>query len=535
MATSSSVCWAGPAVGVKARAAGRPWRPREFIPRLPRLPCLLGSPLITSPANKIHPRHLNMASSPQQSDYGTTPETESSGSPIIPPLGIHDLTFLDGVNEELLGFRPEIRCIHPANRWFKDPRQTAPRLRSRRTILRELFQELTSMSSYYHEILSRYRSWDDPALMAQEDRATRDCLFPQFTRLPAELRMHIWQYSVPRRMLDPREEWSRVTPNSRLSVPHVARVCRESRDAVFRMGTKVLVTLETDLAGHPDVNCLVDAPFGFMTAKDIVIHFQGMSMTEPAGDDDEDDVHNNDVPIYTVSTIARGMGCEAVAAYWPHPSDTLRWRNHYRSQRFDPVIEQWAFLRDSEEMKTLFVLARRPIVLVLPLDENGRDSTETVEGDGSPRDSLTNETATQIFVDLYDDQRLAEITSLETEPGSDTTPRFSMEQAHLQIGLCLNCERSRWEHYHKVWVESFWLTLAEHKLDDEEFNAVFPPGVPYNPAHSWVREQLRDAPQFKPAVIFNIFHNIRPGPSCSAEAGEGMGEYQRGTKGEAEG
>jgi hypothetical protein len=295
------------------------------------------------------------------------------------------------------------------------------------------------------------------------------------------------------------------------------------------MGTKVLVTLETDLAGHPDINCLVDAPFGFMTAKDIVVHFSGMSMTEPVEDEDEDDVHNNGVPIYTVSTIARGMGSEAVAAYWPHPSDTLRWRDHFRSQRFDPVVEQWAFLRDSEEMKTLFVLVRRPIVLILPLDEkplyeNGEDSTETAEGDGSHHDSLTNETAMQIFVDLYDDQRLAEITSLETEPGSDTTPRFSMDNPHLQIGLCLNCERSRWENYHKAWVESFWLTLAEHQLDDGEFNAVFPPGVPYNPTHPWVHEQLRNAPQFKPAVIFNLFHNIRPAPSRSRRPKKGVGE-----------
>jgi len=54
--------------------------------------------------------------------------------------------------------------------------------------------------------------------------------------------------------------------------------------------------------------------------------------------------------------------------------------------------------------------------------------------------------ASNILVDLYDDQGLAELLSLDTVIGSDPRPRYTLDPEYewgfSDQGRCLNCERA---------------------------------------------------------------------------------------------
>jgi hypothetical protein len=116
-------------------------------------------------------------------------------------------------------------------------------------------------------------------------------------------------------------------------------------------------------------------------------------------------------------------------------------------------------------------------------------------------------TEVQLLVDLYDDCRLADISSLETpSPESDdNTPRYAAPSVR-NPGLCLNCERVQWELNVQLQVKCQWLEQFEDELDEATQDFVFASGmnIPYNIHHPWVEAKLRDASEFRPAVLIYL-------------------------------
>jgi len=137
-------------------------------------------------------------------------------------------------------------CIHPASSLFTDPRPPHLRepLRTRRAILWELLNEYTAMNKYHQDCLHHLvDSHLDPLV----GTGTRDLsvvlpevqvqrTFPNFTRLPAELRSRIWLEALPTgRVLN----LGMVHKGLQLPVPQIAFTCREAYEVIMHIGVRI--------------------------------------------------------------------------------------------------------------------------------------------------------------------------------------------------------------------------------------------------------------------------------------------------------
>lgn len=95
------------------------------------------------------------------------------------------------------------------------------------------------------------------ALTRTVETLSQPARFSQFSRLPPEIRIRIWQLSVPRRLVtvvtdnldsDPRSRFMRV--NLSHGPPAVAMVCRESRQEVRRFGARMWPLADTCTGGR---------------------------------------------------------------------------------------------------------------------------------------------------------------------------------------------------------------------------------------------------------------------------------------------
>ncbi|KAL4951457.1 hypothetical protein BDW69DRAFT_186358 [Aspergillus filifer] len=121
-----------------------------------------------------------------------------------------------------------------------------------------------------------------------------------------------------------------------------------------------------------------------------------------------------------------------------------------------------------------------------------------------------DEEAVDVMVDLFDDQRMAELCSLSSHPShknpenpEDSLPKGSFS-ADSDSKECINCERQYWHADAKADVQRFWLYLHADELEESEMRDVFPAEDCYNPDHPWVVNKLAKAPEFRPAVVFTL-------------------------------
>ncbi|KAL4881193.1 hypothetical protein BJY04DRAFT_218370 [Aspergillus karnatakaensis] len=468
---------------------------------------------------------------------------------------------------------PEYPCPHPSTSLFDDPRAPKPSLLSKTSILRDLLRENRPSSDYGRsstQLVSRNEN---------QDKISDNCAFSHFTRLPREIRDMIWHLSIPQRTLnttaieDSHAVW--LGPEIfKLSVPSLARVCREAREAVFRKGKKISLYPNESLHGGDTLERLAMSSWGdrnespLSSTQDLPSPGFGPASPEfhsdfspapcsprspvltgnesasepvqsnPAGflmphdrllymcpprrafdGEPKETVYDTTSNITTADSesLPRILGSREIAVSWPDPHRFLRESPfpHPRPHGLRTQVEVWRFLRDLGCMDTIVVLTCSNSCVPVCF-ETGEYPHEASVWDFWPSSGgfasqyfFPEHGIASVIVDLYDDQKLAEVTSLHTPDEQQD------DQAAMERRFCINCEREIWERQYKNLIERFWLLLHADELDQVEAQNVFPelPAgmscdaadiAPYNPDNAWVREKLAQAPEFRPAVKFHL-------------------------------
>lgn len=400
--------------------------------------------------------------------------------------------------------KPGKQCPHPASSLFRDPRPSPPPLRSRAAILTEVLREHTTLDARCRVLLAKYSPPDDgPGTGYFETEPS----FPQFMLLPAEIREQIWQHALPRRVLDLREiRHNRKYLGVRsavLPVPYIAHVCRDARSAVMRLGTAL------EIAWHRSGR--VSGPHStsragfFIPSSDIALFMPDLECgAEP--ELAEGLVRGADTPAGPVRTVTgsalvRAMQCREAVVNWAGSAHQTNNRSMFGnpSPQLAAHLKPWSHLKDAgDALRTVYVFYRSTYLEFSLLMQPG--FYESV-------DDVQQRVEVQLLVDLYDDQRLAELVGLDVLAKPDVRPRFAARDAQ-NPGLCLNCERVQWEQHVKPHVECQWLQLYEDELDPDTRKVVFTgldSPYPYNARHPWAQEKLRKAPEFRPAVLVQMW------------------------------
>ncbi|KAK0639710.1 hypothetical protein B0T16DRAFT_423598 [Cercophora newfieldiana] len=409
-----------------------------------------------------------------------------------------------------LGFhhlKPGKQCAHPSNSWFRDPRPNPPPLRSRTSILTSIFREHTTFDHTCQDILASYLPREDPERLAREhDEDATARTFPQFMLLPLEIREHIWELALPRRTFDLREarhvgtytEFRNFLP----PVPYIGQVCREARAVVMRLGTRLSYAWTDQFAhdwpgGHTS-SVKVSAMGFFVMGRDMVLHMPDPSsgpelmLSEAEKVKPSGMVDGVSATTLTAGTMQSVLRCPEMGVNW---SPSARPANA-RSYPGSILPKPWRTLRTtSPDLETVYVYYRSRFIEVSMWMDDGFFKRWAHIG---------WITEVQLLVDLYDDQRIAELQSLETVGTDDdkTGPRFA-NFGLRNPGLCLNCERVHWEEHIKPAAVCQWLQLFEEELDELMYQSVFRPGsaLGYDPEHPWAKEKLKEAPKFRPAIL----------------------------------
>lgn len=420
------------------------------------------------------------------------------------------------------------QCTHAPNFIYKDLRESAPPRRPTYDILRGLLYNFSNMSDLDRAILATHVAPDGSdgrAAIGGGSDGVPGPSFPQFGRLPAELRTLIWQLAVPRRIID-WPEFERPDygdTGERIAVPVVASVCREARNAVFRLGGGSTVAFVRDSARKPSPGEMSPAGdagkaaerhlAGYIMPRDFVFHSRGPRVHEYGTSVYESWEDADGVVVCKEFGLRPRMRGDAVCVYWSDPMRDLKPYNFTKDIFYEERVRKWEFLGRMEGLRHLFIIFRYPVHVTVRVSEEFRDLT----GDDDKETTFRSLWDRQpLHVDLYDDEALADIISLDTYPHEGRNPRYAAEWRHTkgrQSGRCLNCDRVQWERYHKPWVERFWLMFFLDELDEEEAKVVFPrreresdyitmpDPLPYDASHPWVQQKLRDAPKFRPIVL----------------------------------
>lgn len=295
--------------------------------------------------------------------------------------------------------------------------------------------------------------------------------------------------------------------NAILPVPRIASVCREARELVMRLGCRLSLS-----------NGKRNIPAGFFVkGNDVAMYLPGWHAPRDAGRGKR----AKDVVVVEADKVAKMMRCEAAAVNWSGERTLMAFVGEQR----DPVtqylpgsaaqsahgvgswLKGWIDLKtaQSRDLKTVFVFYRIRYTEISLLVGKEFTEEQVANGGAGGEDGVE----VQLLVDLYDDSRLAELSSLETlfvgGRKESEKPRYAAPEAR-NPGLCLNCERVQWERYVKPLAVRQWLQLYEDELDDGELAAAFATRsqLPYDPEHDWVKEKLRVMPEFRPAILVHL-------------------------------
>ncbi|KAK3988994.1 hypothetical protein QBC44DRAFT_96589 [Cladorrhinum sp. PSN332] len=401
-----------------------------------------------------------------------------------------------------------VQCAHPASTWFTDRRSSPSPLPQRKAILEDIFRNHAIFSSRHQNILEHYQ---EPS-SADDDDDDDGPKFHLFPLLPTELREEIWTEAIPQRTLDVREIYHEGgymgIRSVKLPVPRIASVCREARDLVFRLGSKLALTQ------RGKITC---AGF-FVKGRDVVLYLPNRPTSQRTQRPNRTEEELEGIVVTEGASLAKLMHSEAAAVNWAGERKLQALTGEHR----DPVtaysigssaqgatgtgwLSGWMDLKAAhpKDLKTVFVFYRSRYIEVSLLV--GKEFTGEKNG-GSEGGYATE---VQLLVDLYDDTRLAEISSLESlfvgERKESDGPRYAAPEVR-NPGLCLNCERLQWEKYVKPLVICQWLQLHEDELDEGELAAAFAVGTdhPYDPENCWVKEKLQSMPEFRPAILIHL-------------------------------
>ncbi|KAI9367828.1 hypothetical protein BJX61DRAFT_547114 [Aspergillus egyptiacus] len=407
------------------------------------------------------------------------------------------------------------QCPHPFRDLFRDPRISPPPLPSQESILRKLLLEDAPDTGCFRGLIDAFA---DTYGHVKIEEST----FPSFLRLPREIRDMIWEMAIPQRTLNVSTVFHPGFPHgslkdARLPIPHIGRVCREALETVLRKGRKLSLwpysypgpLREIDLSEYKKYQ-----PTGFLMPTDRLLYMDGVSEEENCALKGAA-LPPDGVETTTARELPRVLGVSEVAVYWhevlglrsqmPHDDESDEEYDHDEKK-------YWDFLRGMDNTMTLWVVHCPPYSVI----RYGGDREQVAARlkDHSPGGSCNEGTRKpsqcgmfDVLVDLYDDQKMAEIVSLH-DPSEDQAPRNRLDSAFH----CFNCKRLVWEKHLLPVAERFWLLLHAGELKGSEVDEVFPTDegnpLPHRRNHPWVQEKLSQGPQIRPAASFTLKPNI---------------------------
>lgn len=336
--------------------------------------------------------------------------------------------------------------------------------------------------------------------------------FPLFSRLPHELQDRIWSEALPTcRYINYSSPLSSDHKNWPMPVPQLARVCRTARDAVMRRGQHVVFHKETRydwLEGYNDPFSLRlgrDEKAGFLMKSDSLYlsrypHLVTRNVAQVVGE----------WPIigkiktwrWTVETAQDAIrNASSLYVHWENMNlgfaEPVEPESEHRMSR----AMQWELLKECTNLQTLYVDFRESVEVkaALRMPREGQDE-ELHSRDGGGAVARIEQ-----LVDLFDDERLSELRSLQTVPTRNSErDNFLLARGSFRPTRCVKCEREQWHLYDKTLAERIWLSLHSEELSPEEMPLVFPEDRTYNKTHPWVIEKMEKMPKIVPVLRVKI-------------------------------
>lgn len=337
----------------------------------------------------------------------------------------------------------------------------------------------------------------------QQSQVKKDRVFHPFPRLPPELRHMIFQEAAEARILpmDCMTKFHHVycepTYILRRRMPVVASVSREARDAVKLLGRS---DLRTGFRAQPSQLFQVGTTpqnwvsnCGFLMGRDVVHYtfpFDFSEVIEDSGTDAAAVVHH---PRKIPSVLGTTTVAVSLAGLPPL---------HYFNGGIWNAMAKWSFLKDMKSLETLYIVLSSSSIIY------ERNTAKIIPK--SICDYTGWDDNVSVLVDIYDDQRLAEITSLDVPYPVKLGPgrwfNIRHRDAVLEIlGTCLHCLRERWESEVKPRMEKMWVLLHVDDPGQQDFEEIVnQDDGKINRDHPWVRTKLDTMPQLRVFVDFNL-------------------------------
>lgn len=287
-------------------------------------------------------------------------------------------------------------------------------------------------------------------------------VFPQFTLLPAELRIKIWMFALPQRLL-PYTLYP--SAQSYLPVPHIARVCREARDVVMSRGIRVWRLSLRQRRPHPDT-VIHRAQGFFMRGVDCIyvpyphFFFSNLPSALPSTNNQPEMAKAKD-GVWEARLGWRGfvrlLGEPAFGVSAPQPHSF-----HHRLHLTEPVTVLWPLtgLVPNKAREALVVIR------YATLECSWEHTRKTLSKQEVERIHGSFLTRSHILVDLEDRELLADLAAVHG--------------AGLGVGWwpCLPCLKSQWQKEIRPYVLQMWLYGGEILSPPTTF--LFPPTISYS-------------------------------------------------------
>jgi hypothetical protein len=420
------------------------------------------------------------------------------------------------------GSEPSVpgHCHHgPFSDWLEQKR-AQPSARSKVDIFRELVYGSNLPLNRKNRLVARYEKREYEAAPPKQQQTPGE--FRLFTQLPPEIRTMIWEHlqdAAESRVLNIRDMSRGVAAGSETSPPRVrmpvlASVCREAYSFINARGRRDLRTGLRAIhsgGGHSSRSPAADPvrkcaaaqghDCGFLMPSDVV-HYD----ETPIGFAETSDVHHpcgipRALKSRTVSVLFADGVLQELLDYILRLDrdlldDIVRGKDYWKIWSF---LQDWAFLKDNPQLQTLYVGWKRSHVVYercASLEEFDSTADFALGRGDDNGDELT------ALVDLYDDDRLAELSSLEVPQ-----PQFEADDPARQIfGGCIPCMREEWETLLRPGMEMLWVMLHIRELSQSQMDEILMPGEGQglNKKQDWVKEKLQTMPGIRPFVKLSL-------------------------------
>jgi hypothetical protein len=170
--------------------------------------------------------------------------------------------------------------------------------------------------------------------------------------------------------------------------------------------------------------------------------------------------------------------------------------------RFASDFARWGWLADVPSVKTIYVDWTRGRKMPGPL-RDGRILSARVDWEAPEQLTQVDMFPMLKLVDLFDDQAMAEMISLESEPSGCKTPHWLRERT-CRPRLCVHCARLEWTDKERIFL-SFYMIMRYMKAHPgESIHPILTWTGRVNVASPFVREVQKSMPEIKPCMMFSV-------------------------------